>query len=123
MKIFKILALAGVIGFLAIQACYYDNEETLYPSLNNTCDTSNVTYSGFVQPFLQSYCVSCHSNSNPSGNIKLQDYADVAANASLVLQALNGNGVPLMPLGSVTKLDACKITSFGIWISKGKLNN
>ncbi len=123
MKILKISLFTLITSVAILPACYYDNEERLYPSLNNACDTTNVTYSGFVRSFLDGYCISCHSNSTASGSIKLQDYTDVAANADLTLKALNGDGVPLMPMGSSSKLDACKITSFAIWIKKGKLNN
>ena len=108
-------------------SCYYDNLETLYPpALNNTCDTINVTYSGTVKPFLNTYCLGCHSNANApfAKNIKLQDYADVVTNADQSLKAINWSpGLLPMPQGASTKLDNCSINQFRIWIKNGKPNN
>lgn len=104
-------------------SCYYDNEEALYPALSTSCDTTNVTYNGTIDPILNSYCTGCHSGSLPSGGITLTDYASVAALASsgALMNALTGNGVPLMPPSG--SLSPCKIGQFQIWIRDGAPNN
>jgi cytochrome c5 len=106
-----------------VVSCYYDNEEALYPALNNSCDTTNVTFSATITPILNSYCTTCHSGSPPSGGITLTSYATVQAQASsgMLMNALNGKGVPIMPLSG--SLSACKIEQFKIWIRNGMLNN
>jgi hypothetical protein len=117
----------GLILISFFNSCYYDNMETLYPpSINNTCDTVNVTYSGTIKPFLSTYCLGCHSNSNAvfAKNIKLQDYADVVTNSDKSLSAINWSpGVIAMPLGAISKLDNCSIKQFQKWIKNGKPNN
>lgn len=42
-----------------------------------TCDANLYTYSGFIQPLLQTNCNGCHSGSGASGNIDLTNYASV----------------------------------------------
>ena len=117
----------ALIIIACFNSCYYDNMESLYPpSLSNTCDTVNVTYSGTIKPFLSTYCLGCHSNANApfAKNIKLQDYADVVTNADQCLTAMNWSpGVIPMPLGASAKLDNCSINQFRIWIKNGKPNN
>jgi hypothetical protein len=115
----KILVLFTFLIFLFVISCYYDNEEALYPSLINSCDTTNVTFSRTVVPILSSNCYSCHSNANASfgGNIKLENIADVRINSSKVLAAIKQTGpIPMPPNG---KLKDCSINQLVIWIKNG----
>jgi cytochrome c5 len=104
-------------------SCYYDNEEALYPSLNSSCDTTNVTFSGTIVPILQNNCYSCHSNANAAfgANIHLEAYADVVANSAKLIVSIKQTGAKPMPPNG--KLKDCSITQFDIWIRKGMLNN
>ncbi len=111
---------------IAVSSCFYDNEEALYPTLNSTCDTTNVTFSGKVVPILQNNCLSCHSNAmaqSAGNNIALENYADVSSQASLISTSINPTGAisPMPKNGS--KLKACLITTFDIWVRIGKPNN
>src|SRR5687768_658140 len=54
------------------------------PEGGNGCNTTNVTFSGFVSPLLTTNCVGCHSGGAPSGGISLNTYEGVRA------VALNG---------------------------------
>ena len=112
-----------ILFVVFITSCYYDNEEALYPTLNSACDTTNVTYSITIAPILSSNCTSCHSGSVPSGSISLSGYANVqtVASSGLLMNALKGTGVPVMPTSG--PLSACKISQVQIWIRKGILNN
>jgi hypothetical protein len=123
MKRFIIPAITISVFLLFFASCYYDNEESLYPSLNSSCDTTIVTYSGTIAPIMSSYCTTCHSGSAPSGGISLTGYSAVQTTASsgLLMNALTGNGVPVMPVSGA--LPACKLTQFKIWIRNGMLNN
>jgi hypothetical protein len=114
---------ALVLFLLFFVSCYYDNEEALYPTLNNSCDTTNVTYAGTIAPLLSSNCTGCHGGSLPSGGILLTNFTSVqtVASSGLLMNALNGNGVPVMPLSG--SLSACKISQFQIWVRNGMQNN
>lgn len=111
---------------IAVSSCFYDNEEALYPSLNSTCDTTNVTYSGKVVPILANNCLSCHSNATATsagGNIALENFADVSLQAASISAAINHTG-PLSPMPkNGSKLKACLISTFDIWVRNGKPNN
>jgi hypothetical protein len=118
------ISLAGFTVFLLFfVSCYYDNEEALYPTLTNTCDTTNVTYSGIIAPILSNNCTVCHSGSAASGGISLTSYSSVqtVASSGLLINALTGSGVPIMPVSGA--LSACKVTQVRIWIKAGMLNN
>lgn len=112
-----------ILFVIFIASCYYDNEEALYPSLNAACDTTNVTYSGTIAPILSNICTSCHGGSVPSGAISLTSYANVqtVAASGLLMKALKGNGVSIMPPSG--SFPACRISQFQIWIINGMLNN
>lgn len=90
-----------------------------------SCDTTNITYSGVIQPMLAHYCTGCHSGASPSANLTLTSYADVQA------VALNGklagsvswiNGYKPMPKGEA-QWSACNINKLKAWINHGAPNN
>lgn len=119
------ILLISIIVLLAV-SCYYDSEEALYPSLTSACDTTGVTFSGTVVPLLSSNCFSCHSNATAASfgnNIKLENYADVKANAVAVAGSVKQTGgySPMPKNGG--KLKDCSIIQFDIWISKGMPDN
>jgi len=122
-----ILSVSVVITFIILfSSCYYDNEEALYPELNQTCDTTNVTFNGTIVPLLSDYCYSCHSNATAAtagNNIRLEDYADVVSNAVMIRGSIKHTGSysPMPKNGGMLK--ACQISQFDAWVSKGMLNN
>jgi len=118
------LLISGIVLLLIVISCYYDSVEYLYPQINNTCDTTNITFSGSVKPILDNFCLSCHNNSNADASgfgIKLENIADVeikANDGTLMKSILHTGNFPMpLPLGS-PKLDDCKIATFRIWIAK-----
>ena len=121
-RIFISLTVAAIFSFFFV-SCYYDNEEALYPTLSNACDTANVTFSGTIAPMLSNNCYSCHSNTNASfgAGIQLQAFADVSANSSKIVTAIKRTGpFPMPPSG---KLATCGISQFDIWVRNGMPNN
>jgi hypothetical protein len=121
--------------FCVLSTCYYDSEEYLYPEVNNSCDTVNVTFSLSVTPILQDNCYECHSNSNAASHLtfKLQDYADVKPRAlsdgshtgGSLLGAINhtaGYKPMPYPAGS-SKIPGCKIMIIQKWIDSGSPDN
>jgi len=120
-KTFLNIAFILVVG-VTISGCYYDNEEDLYPG-GNTCDTSNVTYSASVAPIFSAYCNSCHSGSNPSGNIATDTYNSVKTNISRIQGAINHQpGYSPMPANG-GKLSDCELAKIDIWVRQGMQNN
>ena len=108
--------------------CYYDNEEDLYGDAE--CDTTNVTYSADIWPVISDNCVSCHSGGAPSGNISLENYDQIKAQAvipagqpgSLYGAISHDPGNSAMPK-SGAKLSECSIAKIKKWIDDGALNN
>src|ERR1035437_2733509 len=99
----KTISFCLLICFVFLTGCYYDSKENLYPSLDNTCtDTVNVTYALKIVPVLNNYCNTCHSGSNPGGNIKLDAYASVKAlvdNGKLLSSITHTGTASPMPKG------------------------
>jgi uncharacterized alpha/beta hydrolase family protein len=121
------LSVTVLIAFiLFFSSCYYDNEEALYPDLNQSCDTNNVTFNSTIVPLLSDYCYSCHSNATAAAagnNIRLEDYSDVVSYAVRIQGSIKhaGSYSPMPKNGGMLK--ACQITQFDVWISGGMLNN
>jgi hypothetical protein len=85
------------------------------------CDSTNVTFTRSINPIIQSWCIGCHSGSNPSGGISLETYADVVAcaNSNRLMGALrHETGYSAMPKGG--QLTPCEIALFQKWIDLGK---
>lgn len=111
-----------VLGMvLLVQSCYYDNEVDLYP---DGCISTNVTYQGFVKPFISSNC-SCHLNGNADGGVILQTYSTLKTyvdNGKLLKVIKHEPGVVPMPQG-VPKRSDCEISKLEAWVSGGALEN
>ena len=126
MKRFFIPGLITTIISLFFGSCYYDNEEALYPSIDSTCDTTFVTFSGTIVPIMSNNCYSCHSNNTAASsgnNIRLENYSDVVANSSRVTPAIKHTGsVSPMPKNG-SKISSCSITQWDIWVRNGMVNN
>lgn len=93
--------------------------------VGGNCDTTNVSYSGFIAPLLATNCVGCHSGGAPSGGITLNTHAGVqaVANNGRLLGAITwANGFQPMPRGSA-QLPSCSIDKIKAWIQDGAPNN
>ena len=124
-RLYPSLAIIVVI-LLALVSCYYNSEESLYPSVGTSCDTTNVTFSGKIAPMLANSCLSCHSNATAPGSgngIRLENYADVQTRTSAIAGSIKQTGSfsPMPKNGG--KIKACLITQFDIWVRNGMLNN
>lgn len=87
------------------------------------CDVSNVTFSNFVQPLIQTRCQGCHSGTAPQGGINLAGHAavkTVADNGKLYEVITRTSN--FMPKGG-QKLDECTTNKLKAWIDAGALNN
>jgi hypothetical protein len=120
-KINKTIYMTIVMISLQWMGCYYDNAEDLYPS---GCQTENISYTGFVRPFLVAGC-SCHVNGNRDGSVNLEGHSNVRTfvdNQLLLRVIKHESGVIPMPLGQPKRSD-CDISKVEAWIRAGALNN
>src|SRR5688500_309116 len=113
-----------LLGLVAVSGCYYDNEEYLYPTpaSGGGCDTTTVSFSQRLMPIINNSCITCHNASLPSGNVKLETYADVVANIDLIIPAIDWSGPFDMPQGGA-KLPNCDIAAFVAWRDHGAQDN
>ena len=117
-KIFISIAVLTCI----LSACRYDVQP------NETCDTSNVTYSNTITSIINAYgCTSssCHGGNNPQAGIRLTDYAGVKAKIDdgRLWGAINHqSGFIPMP-ENAGKMSQCDINKIKVWIDAGAPNN
>ncbi|MBO6517341.1 MAG: hypothetical protein JJ975_12405 [Bacteroidia bacterium] len=130
MKTLQIMS--AIVGFVLISmtSCYYDVEEELYPTTNNTCDTTNISFATDVTAILQSNCLFCH---NKSANLSLGGGVDLEGYDALKVYVDNGKflssithdgNASFMPKGGGNpKLPDCEIAQITAWINNGAPNN
>lgn len=89
------------------------------------CDTLNVTFSDNVWPLIQNSCFGCHSGSNPSGGIALENHADIVdvAQTGQLMGAINWEtGYANMPKNG-NQLAFCDRRAVELWVEDGMPNN
>ncbi|HXR82244.1 MAG TPA: cytochrome c [Saprospiraceae bacterium] len=90
-----------------------------------TCNTTAVSYSGFIAPLFNTFCAGCHSGGNPSGGLALNTYNGVKAvamNGRLMGAISWSAGFQKMPQTG-NKLSDCSIAKIQAWINDGTPNN
>jgi hypothetical protein len=113
----------AAIGIMALNGCYYDNEEELYPG--SFCDTSNVTFANDIEPFLQGNCAipGCHVQGG-GGNGDFTVFANIASKVAdgRFLRSIRreSGAYPMPPDNAVSD---CNLQKVEIWIASGALNN
>lgn len=106
---------------LLAPGCYYDNEQELYPG--SFCDTSAVTWSGTIQPLIQSSCAvpGCHVTGAQAPDLTSYSLVKAAADNGQ-LRGVILQGVPFFmpaPLG----LPSCDRSKVEAWLNAGAPNN
>ena len=89
------------------------------------CDTVDVSYSGTIEPMLETYCVGCHNSSLANGGVDLSSYQGVrtvAMDGRLRGVSLWLSGYPMMPQGG-DQLPDCELDQIISWIDAGAPNN
>lgn len=121
-RLLTFLAGLSIIVIIAV-SCYYDNQEALYPTLSSACDTTNVTFSGTIQPIIDNNCLTCHSNAATGGSVLLTTYAEVVSYSQRITGSIKHlSSFSAMPKGSAMLKD-CSVKQWDIWVKKGMLNN
>ncbi len=90
-----------------------------------SCDSNQFKYAANISVIMSTYCTGCHAGSNPSGNILLNNYANVkiqATNGRLVGSVSHLSGYSAMPKNA-NKLSQCQIAQIIKWVNAGALNN
>lgn len=87
-------------------------------------DTQNVTFSKTIMPLLSTNCLGCHKTGSISGNVNLENYANVKTyvdnkRLSGAINSLAGYS-PMPPIG---KLTDCQLQVVKKWIDAGAKNN
>ncbi len=121
----KHLTILFTLIIIFFSGCYYDVAEELYPS--SSCNTADVSYSGFVDPTMKSFCYVCHSTTSgpANGNIILEGYSNIKVyvdNGKLVGAIKHDSNFSPMPQGG-SKLSDCTIAKIESWVAAGAPNN
>ena len=110
-------------GIMYFSSCQNHKAETLLGV--NTCDTSQVTFSQTIAPWVATKCSGCHSGAGPSAGIALETYAQIKAivdNGSFWGSINHQSSYSAMP-PSAPKTDACTLSKINKWILQGAPNN
>jgi hypothetical protein len=112
-----------LLAVITLPACYYDNEEDLYPQ--GECITTDISFVQDIVPIIQQHCYVCHSAAVNSGNITLEGHLNMvkyAQNGRLTGAITHQSGYVPMPQNA-PKLSACNIARIEQWVADGALNN
>lgn len=88
------------------------------------CDTLDVTWSGTIQPLIQSRCIGCHSGPGAMSGIGLTDWPTVSGYAldGTLASTVTRDG-EYAPMPPTIALSFCDARKFLIWIADGAPNN
>lgn len=89
------------------------------------CDTTNVTYSGRIQPLIATKCQGCHSGANPQGGLNFTAWSvlnTVALDGRLMGAVQHQNNYTAMP-PSGAMLPQCEIDMLADWVQQGAPQN
>lgn len=116
----------ALVVLVSFQACYYDNEEELYPNI--TCNTDNIKYSSDINAILTTRCLSCHNAASASSigaGINLEGYNNLKVwidNNRFMGAIRHSAGFSPMPKGG-SKLPDCELKKIESWANAGFPNN
>jgi hypothetical protein len=93
----------------------------------SSCDTENISYSGYIQPTISTYCLGCHSYkwAGQCDSLDFTNYPTVAnvAQSGLLMDVIRHRyPLPSMPLYG-PQLDDCTIAKIAAWVNNGAPNN
>ncbi len=85
------------------------------------CDTTHVTYAGFIQPLIANKCLGCHTSAGTGGGVLLTTYSQVVSSVQTgkFYGSINWTaGVSAMPKNGA-KMSTCQISKVKSWIDAG----
>lgn len=113
-----------VLLWLGASSCYYDVESDLYPNAI-PCDTTQVSFSGTINPILEAKCNQCHNASQSDGGVTLEGYSEVIQwvdNGLLLCSVRWDDGCSQMPKNA-PQIPSCDIAKIERWILDGAPEN
>ncbi len=118
------LLLTGCICILVVlNSCVSNVEEELYPP--DTCDTTQVTYSGTIAAIIELNCYACHEGEQSVSGIPLNGYNNLKAmvDAGRLIGALrHQEGFSPMPQNA-SALPECELLKIEKWVDDGAPDN
>lgn len=95
-----------------------------YNGCTEGCDTTNVSFQNDIFPIINFYCSSCHSGTNPSGDLLLTNYEGISSVIESIIDRINRdeNDSESMP-NDASKLIDCYIQQIEIWAADGSPEN
>lgn len=118
-----------IVSSALVYSCTSKKGDTPNPSNPTpvTCDTTNMTYSGSINPIIQQNCAisGCHTNATQAGGYSYETYTGLKAAVTngRLLGAINHQaGYVAMPQ-SAAKLSDCDIAKITEWVAIGAPNN
>ena len=112
------------ISLLFLNACYYDNEEELYPDVGE-CITDSMSYQTDIYPIINNNCLGCHNSSAVQGGSDISNYellTPYIESGSLLKSIKHESGYSAMPKDA-GKMSVCQIAKIDAWISQGAKDN
>ncbi len=107
------------LAFIFLSSCKNTHQEPT--PICKTETSSKITYDVDIKPILDKNCLSCHSNQQHSGGVKIEDISDVkfwANSGDLYDQIIPFDGnPPRMPRGY--PLTDCETNTIKKWIDSG----
>ena len=119
------------LSSVCLYSCYRDNKAALYPKSSvpgsSSCDTTNTSYSGAVQPVFSKNCAlsGCHASASPTGGYVLDTYKgaiSIVLSGRLIGAITHSAGYSVMPKNAAMLSD-CDIALITSWINQGAQNN
>jgi cytochrome c5 len=125
-----IAVIAIMSAIVSIVACTNQNKENITPDTSGlNCDSTGVTYAGYVKSVMDASCATsgCHSASSRSAGYDLSTYDGVKGAAtrskqstSMLLGVINHqSGFTAMPQNGA-KLSECSIEKITAWVNNGE---
>jgi hypothetical protein len=110
-----------------IYSCVNNKADSINPAGPDPCDTSNLTFSGDINPIIQQSCTlsGCHTNATMAGSYSFETYngLHMAIQHDRLIGAINHqSGFIAMPQNS-SKLSECDIAKITQWVAIGAPNN
>ena len=118
------LLLAACFCILVVlNSCVSNVEEELYPP--ESCDTTQVTYSGTIAAIIELNCYACHEGGQSLSGIPLNGYDNLKAmvDAGRLIGALRHlEGFSPMPQNA-SALPECELLKIEKWVDDGAPDN
>ena len=105
---------------IGVSACYYDNEETLYPN-ESSCYSPDVSFSADIKPMIDAKCATAGCHVSGTGRVVLttfQSIKNIAEDGQLDDRVLQRKDMP--PSAPLSRCDQEKLQA---WLDIGAANN